>query len=239
MSVSYRLATVEICDQEIAWEVLGLTLEQVNILHLRLYSTFQVLSFLAKSYRTHDCYCKNLNNWTVCYVVGLSSPSMVKNFFLFLLSQRGERGRVFAVFFAPFPEKGIPDYIAHRPIIQVFTGIPGRYIEESCHFREYRKSNNLSYRGCSPSPRHRPLVLVRAVLGNSMTGNMRVYRLDDVGDFSTFERNGWEKERKAANHSYPAHIVGEEKHQDSFFLQFNRSAPINTPLSLSRMIVPP
>ena len=27
----------------------------------------------------------------------------------------------FAVFFAPFPEKGILDYIAHRPIIQVFT----------------------------------------------------------------------------------------------------------------------
>jgi len=46
---------------------------------------------------------------------------MVKKFLFFFLSQRGERGRVFAVFFAPFPEKGIPDYIAHRPIIQVFT----------------------------------------------------------------------------------------------------------------------
>jgi len=30
-------------------------------------------------------------------------------------------GRVFAGFFAPYLEKGIPDYIAHRPIIQVFT----------------------------------------------------------------------------------------------------------------------
>jgi len=46
---------------------------------------------------------------------------MVKNFLFFFLSRRGERGRVFAVFFAPFPEKGILDYIAHRPIIQVFT----------------------------------------------------------------------------------------------------------------------
>ena len=28
---------------------------------------------------------------------------------------------MFAVFFAPFTEKGILDYIAHRSIIQVFT----------------------------------------------------------------------------------------------------------------------
>ena len=40
--------------------------------------------------------------------------------FCFFVSE-GERGCVFAVFFAPFPEKGILDYIAHRPIIQVFT----------------------------------------------------------------------------------------------------------------------
>ena len=46
---------------------------------------------------------------------------MVKNFLFFFLSRKGERGCVFAVFFAPFPEKGILDYIAHRPIIQVFT----------------------------------------------------------------------------------------------------------------------
>ena len=37
----------------------------------------------------------------------------------FFLSRKGERGYVFAVVFAPFPEKGILDYIAHRPIIQV------------------------------------------------------------------------------------------------------------------------
>jgi len=43
-----------------------------------------------------------------------------RNFFFFL-SRKGERGCAFAVFLAPFPEKGILDYIAHRPIIQVFT----------------------------------------------------------------------------------------------------------------------
>ena len=56
----------------------------------------------------------------MCYVVGLSSPSKVKKFLFFFLSRRGGRGRVFAVFFAPFPEKGILDFIAHRPIIQLF-----------------------------------------------------------------------------------------------------------------------
>ena len=55
----------------------------------------------------------------MCYVVGLSSLSKVKIFFF--LSRRGERGCAFAVFFAPFLEKGILDYIAHRPIIQIFT----------------------------------------------------------------------------------------------------------------------
>ena len=52
------------------------------------------------------------------YVVGLSSLSKVKNYFiLFFLSRRGgERVCVFAVFFAPIPEKGIPDCIAHGPI---------------------------------------------------------------------------------------------------------------------------
>jgi len=46
---------------------------------------------------------------------------MVKKFLFFFLSRKGERGCAFAVFLAPFPEKGILDYIAHRPIIQVFT----------------------------------------------------------------------------------------------------------------------
>ena len=43
------------------------------------------------------------------YAVRLSSLSKVKKFFLFF--RGGERGRVFAVLFAPFPEKGILDYI--------------------------------------------------------------------------------------------------------------------------------
>jgi len=46
---------------------------------------------------------------------------MVKKFLFFFLSREGERGCAFAVFLAPFPEKGILDHIAHRPIIQVFT----------------------------------------------------------------------------------------------------------------------
>ena len=51
---------------------------------------------------------------------------MVKKIWFFL-SQRGERGRVIAVFFAPFPEKGILDYIAHRPIIQVIK-VPASFL---------------------------------------------------------------------------------------------------------------
>jgi len=49
---------------------------------------------------------------------------MVKKLLFFFLSRKGERGCAFAVFLAPFPEKGILDYIAHRPIIQVFTVYP-------------------------------------------------------------------------------------------------------------------
>jgi len=86
-----------------------------------LFGVWSYIVFFSFSFSYIFIYRKNLNNWTVCYVVGLSSPSMVKKFLFFPLSHRGERGRVFAVFFAPFPEKGIPDYIAHRPIIQVFT----------------------------------------------------------------------------------------------------------------------
>ena len=57
----------------------------------------------------------------MCYVVGLSSLSKVKKFLFFFLSQQGEGGCVFAVFFAPIPEKGISDFIAHGSIIQVLT----------------------------------------------------------------------------------------------------------------------
>jgi len=46
--------------------------------------------------------------------------SKVKKKFLFL-SEQGERGRVFAVFFAPIPEKGISDFIAQGSIIRDFT----------------------------------------------------------------------------------------------------------------------
>ena len=57
-----------------------------------------------------------MNNWALCYVVGLSSLSKVKNCFLFL-SWKG--GYVFAAFFAPVPEKEVLDFIAHGWIIQV------------------------------------------------------------------------------------------------------------------------
>jgi len=54
--------------------------------------------------------------------MSLDFPLLVRSgIFLVFLSRSGEGGRVFAVFFAPFPEKGILDFIAHRPIIQVFT----------------------------------------------------------------------------------------------------------------------
>ncbi|RPA90149.1 hypothetical protein L873DRAFT_476624 [Choiromyces venosus 120613-1] len=50
-----------------------------------------------KSNSRFTSYRKNSNNWTVCYVVGLSSLSQVKDF-LFFYSVSGERGCVFAVF---------------------------------------------------------------------------------------------------------------------------------------------
>jgi len=43
---------------------------------------------------------KNLNNWTVCYVVGLSSPSKVKKF-LFFFRLGGGKGAVFLLCFSP------------------------------------------------------------------------------------------------------------------------------------------
>jgi len=45
---------------------------------------------------------------------------MVKKLFSF--ASEGGKGTVFLLcFFATFPEKGILDFIAHRPIIQGFT----------------------------------------------------------------------------------------------------------------------
>jgi len=59
--------------------------------------------------------------------MSLDFPLLVRSrSFWFFSCLGGGRGRVFAVFFAPFPEKGILDFIAHRPIIQVFYGIDGR-----------------------------------------------------------------------------------------------------------------
>jgi len=67
-------------------------------------------------------YRRNLGGgWAVCHVVGLSSLGKVKKFLFFFLSQQGGRGCVFAVFFAPIPEKGILDFTAHGSIIRVFT----------------------------------------------------------------------------------------------------------------------
>ena len=59
------------------------------------------------------------------YVVQLSSLSKVKKFLFFSVSAGG-KGCVFAVFFAPIPEKGISDFIAHGSIIQVFTVLEPR-----------------------------------------------------------------------------------------------------------------
>jgi len=55
--------------------------------------------------------------------MSLDFPLLVRsrNFFLLFLSRKGERDCVFAVFFAPVPEKEILDLIAHGSIIRVFT----------------------------------------------------------------------------------------------------------------------
>jgi len=71
----------------------------------------------------------------VCYVVGLSSLSKVKKLFFCFLSRKGERGCVFAVFFSPVPEKEILDFMAHGPIIQVFT------VASSYEGKNYKKKN--------------------------------------------------------------------------------------------------
>ena len=58
----------------------------------------------------------------MCYVVELSSLSKV----IIFLSPKGERGCVFAVLLAFFPEKGILGFIAQGSIIRVLRcHIPG------------------------------------------------------------------------------------------------------------------
>ena len=57
----------------------------------------------------------------MCYVIGISSLSeIIKNNFYLFLSRKGEAGCVFAVFFAPVPEKGILDFIAHCSLFESF-----------------------------------------------------------------------------------------------------------------------
>jgi len=53
--------------------------------------------------------------------MSLDFPLLVRsrNLFFFSVSEGG-KGPCFCCVFAPFPEKGILDFIAHRPIIQVF-----------------------------------------------------------------------------------------------------------------------
>ena len=86
----------------------------------------------------------------MCYAVGLSSLSKVKKFLLFFLSQQGEGGCVFAVFFAPIPEKGISDSIAHGSIIQVLTVV---------HLHEVAILNHIHIR-VAPPPSAFPLTLI-------------------------------------------------------------------------------
>ena len=66
-------------------------------------------------------YGKNFNNGPMCYVVGAASSGKVWRFFVFTCLSEGLGGLPFAVFFAPFPEKGISDDIQHGSIIEVFT----------------------------------------------------------------------------------------------------------------------
>jgi len=54
--------------------------------------------------------------------MSLDFPLLVRSRnFCFVFCLGGGKGAVFCCIFAPFPEKGILDFIAHRPIIQVFT----------------------------------------------------------------------------------------------------------------------
>jgi len=60
--------------------------------------------------------------------MSLSIPLSVRSrIFLFFSVSEGGKVPVIDVFFAPFPEKGILDFILveHRPIIQVFTVFEG------------------------------------------------------------------------------------------------------------------
>ena len=58
-------------------------------------------------------------------------PGIFSSFFL---SQQGERGCVFAMFFAPIPEKGISDFIAHRSVALTLRAPTGRACQSSRSF---------------------------------------------------------------------------------------------------------
>ena len=69
--------------------------------------------------------------------MSLEFPFLVRlQDFYFFLSRSGERGCVFAVS-PPIPGKGILDYIAHGPIIQVLTVVQSQWlIEQKTSFME-------------------------------------------------------------------------------------------------------
>ena len=68
------------------------------------------------------------------HVVELSSQQG-QEIFVFFLSQQKE-SCVFAVFFAPIAEKGIPNFIAHGSIIQVFMVLEPRILHHDNRARQ-------------------------------------------------------------------------------------------------------
>ena len=80
-------------------------------------------------------------------------------------------------------------------------------------------------------------MLVWAVLGNSMTGNMRAYRPDVVA-FLHGRVQGGKKGKPRAQPSYPAHIVGEETLKISFVTNstamYHRAPPCSFPIPYDR-----
>jgi len=76
----------------------------------------------------------NLNNWTACYFFEHSSLSQVKKSGFFFSVLVVGKGPCFCCVFVSFPDKGILDSIAHRPIIQVFTVRYDNYNRIDCLF---------------------------------------------------------------------------------------------------------
>ena len=57
----------------------------------------------------------------MCYSRTLDLPLLVRSVFFYFFFVSGG-GHFFGLFSPPFPEEEISDYIAHVPIIRVFTG---------------------------------------------------------------------------------------------------------------------